>query len=100
MCTHDLLTKLKDKFVKVQLASGVMNGITVNNAFNATATKMVVIHAPIWSLAVGSKWIFSCVFTFVVYPGRVEIGHRTLIKSCVCFILFCRHDKCMSICAE
>lgn len=57
MCvrTHDLLTKLKDKFVKVQLASGVMNGITVNNAFNATATKIVVIHAPEWSLVAGSR---------------------------------------------
>lgn len=46
VCAHDLLTKLKVKFVKVQLASGEMKGITVNKAFNATATKIVVIHAP------------------------------------------------------
>jgi hypothetical protein len=40
------LTKLKDKLVRVQLASGVMKGMTVNKAFKATTTKRVVIHAP------------------------------------------------------
>lgn len=39
-------TQLKARFVNVQLASGVIKGISVNKAFSTTITKMVVNHAP------------------------------------------------------
>ena len=39
-------TQLKARFVNVQLASGVIKGISVNKAFKTTMTKMVVNQAP------------------------------------------------------
>lgn len=73
------LTQLKVKLVNVQLASGVMKGITVNKAFNATTTKIVVNHAPVDLFRYINRSILLIliknVTTFIVNPGRIKIRH-------------------------